>query len=148
MGFDQCFIKEARRRQWHLQAFQNVRELFTTSNKTISHDLCISLHSLAAQNGLISELRVAERWELKKPRISSGRSGSSFLRVYTWKSQEVQMTQEKIKTSWGFKLISRIPHSPTLLPANNLTFCIRTNSRKLTARRLAIRQPYRAKVKK
>ena len=75
-----------------LQAFQNVRELFTTSNKTISHDLCIRLHSLAAQNGLISELRVAERWELKKPRISSGRSGSSFLRVYTWKSQEVQMT--------------------------------------------------------
>ena len=82
-----------------LQAFQNVRELFTTSNKTISHDLCISLHSLAAQNGLICELRVAERWKLKKPRISSGWSGSSFLRVYTWKSQEIQMTWEKMRTS-------------------------------------------------
>lgn len=76
--------------QWYIytnnifQAFQttaedlfvnisNVREFFTRPNKALSHDLCISSHSLAAHNSLIPERREAEMRKLKRLR--------AFLRV-------------------------------------------------------------------
>lgn len=50
----------------------HVREFFTPPNKALSDDLCISSHSLAAQNSLIPECREAEMRKLKRLRAFLG----------------------------------------------------------------------------
>lgn len=75
-----------------------MREFLTPSNRAVSHDLRINLHSVAAQNGLIPELGQLKGGSKRDQEFLQDGLGSFFLSVYTWKPQEIQMTWEKRRT--------------------------------------------------